>query len=443
MESLLKRGQMVVARGMRSGCTILDVLGEGGQAEVYRARIGSNDYALKWYRPEYLKADRRVEERLKEAINRGTPGEQFLWPFDLVSLPGAQNCSGYVMPIKPPQFISLVDLLRRKSEPTFRVLATVAFLLADSFYRLHAAGLCYRDINFGNIFFEPETGDIRIGDTDNVDVDRRPGGIMGTWGFLAPEVGRREADPSSMTDRFSLAVLLFYIFMLGHPLKGKRELELAYDATDPDGSRRLCCDKPVFVFDPSDESNRPIPGVQDVLPNFWAIYPQSLRDLFTRSFTSGLKDPDMRVMENEWRKEMCRLRDSIFHCPQCTAENFLDLDRVRQKLAPTPCWSCQAALEMPARLRVGTKHDTHLFVLTAGAKLYGHHLNSEQYNFTTPMGEVTLNPPGVRNLSLYTWTVRAEGGWSAEAAPGNVLPLRDGARIHFGVSEGECRIPAV
>ena len=61
---------------------------------------------------------------------------------------------------------------------------------------------------------------------------------MGTWGFMAPEVGRREADPSAMTDRFSLAVLLFYIFMLGHPLKGRLEMELSFQADDPDGSRR-------------------------------------------------------------------------------------------------------------------------------------------------------------------------------------------------------------
>ncbi len=83
---------------------------------------------------------------------------------------------------------------------------------------------------------------------------------MGTWGFMAPEVCRREVEPNAATDRFSLAILLFYIFMLGHPLKGKRELELAFDKSDIDGSRRLCGDDPVFVFDPANASNRPIPG---------------------------------------------------------------------------------------------------------------------------------------------------------------------------------------
>ena len=32
---------------------------------MYRAQIGDQDYALKWYRKEYVHADRRLWERLK------------------------------------------------------------------------------------------------------------------------------------------------------------------------------------------------------------------------------------------------------------------------------------------------------------------------------------------------------------------------------------------
>jgi serine/threonine protein kinase len=100
------------------------------------------------------------------------------------------------MPIKPPVFISLVELICRKAEPSFRVLCGVGFRLAHSFLKLHAAGLCYRDITFGNVFFDPVTGDIRIADTDNVDVNLKPGAIKGTPGFMAPEVGRDEVLPT-------------------------------------------------------------------------------------------------------------------------------------------------------------------------------------------------------------------------------------------------------
>jgi hypothetical protein len=177
MDGLLKQGQMLVARNMESAVVIEDVLGEGAQAEVYRARIGDSCFAVKWYKPEYLGVDSRLWDRLKVAIDAGSPTEQFLWPFDFVSLPRTTGYRGYLMPIKPPEYISMVDLLRRQCEPAFRALTMVGFNLANSFLKLHAEGLCYRDMNFGNVFFHPDTGDIRIADTDNVDVNLKAGGI--------------------------------------------------------------------------------------------------------------------------------------------------------------------------------------------------------------------------------------------------------------------------
>ena len=220
--------------------------------------------------------------------------------------------AGYLMPIKTPNFISMSDLLGCQTEPSFRALSRVGFQLAHSFLKLHAAGLCYRDINFGNVFFNPDDGDIRIADNDNVDVNLTPGGIKGTAWLHGARGGQRCGGPQCSSDRFSLAVLLFFIFMVGHPLKGKRELTLPYNATDPDQSHRLCALEPVFIFDPNNDSNRPQPGIHDNPMSFWPIYPGSLRKLFTRAFTVGLHDPDARMMENEWRKEMSALRDSIF-----------------------------------------------------------------------------------------------------------------------------------
>jgi len=57
---------------------------------------------------------------------------------------------------------SINDLMKRRIEPSFRALLTAGLELADSFLRLHAKGLCYRDILFGNVFFEPDTGKISI-----------------------------------------------------------------------------------------------------------------------------------------------------------------------------------------------------------------------------------------------------------------------------------------
>jgi DNA-binding helix-hairpin-helix protein with protein kinase domain len=439
-EGMLKRGQVLIARNMQFSAVIEDTLGEGARAEVYRARIGNATYALKWYRPEYLAGDPKLWERLKVAINSEPPTEQFLWPFDLVSHPRSDTFGGYLMPIRSPEFINLADLMRLQTEPSFHVRSNVGFSLAQSFFKLHAAGLCYRDINFRNVFFNPDTGDIRMGDTDNVDVILAPGSIKGTPGFMAPEVANGVVEPNAASDRFALAVLLFFIFVMGHPLKGERELTLPYDAADPDQWHRLCALDPVFIFDPHNESNRPQPGVHDNPLRFWPIYPASLRKLFTRAFTLGLYDPDARVMENEWRKEMCALRDAIFYCPSCGAENFFDLERVRQKKALGPCRGCHLALDNPPRMRLGAANGSQLVTLRRGTQLFAHHLEGDMYNFANPLAEVVINPLGLKNLSPAKWTSRGQDGLVTEVQANEVLPLPADCRINFGKTEGQVRL---
>lgn len=440
MEWMLQQGQKLVARGMQSALTVEGILGEGTQAEVFRVRIGNSYHALKWYRQEYLAVDLRLWDRLNVAIQNGSPTEQFLWPFDLVGAHRYGGCGGYLMPIKPDGFISLVDLIRGQTKPTFKALCTAGFRLAHSFLKLHAAGLCYRDINFGNVFFHPDTGDIRIADTDNVDINHKPGIIKGTPGFMAPEVGRDEIQPNASSDRFSLAVLLFYMFMLSHPLKGKREVDLSFDSTDPDGSNRLCVTNPVFVFHPIDDSNRPHPKFHGNLLSFWEIYPASFQKLFTRAFTVGLFDPDARIMENEWRKEMCVLRDSIFECPHCTAELFFDIEHVKQKIDPDPCWGCGAQLPYPPRLRIGDANDASIVVLNKNAELFAHHMERDTYNFSTPLARVVSNPLGLINLSKQKWTSYAASGTVSETDVNQTLSLPANCHINFGRISGEVKL---
>jgi eukaryotic-like serine/threonine-protein kinase len=440
MDWLLKRGQMLVARGMHSACIIQDLLGEGGQAEVYRARIGDRDYALKWYRQEYLNADRRLWERLKTSINTGSPTDRFLWPFDLVSLPNTQEYGGYLMPIRPQEFIPVVEVTWGKLETSFRALTTLGYEMADSFMKLHALGMCYRDINYGNFFFHPRTGEIRIADTDNVDVNMKPGSILGTPSFMAPEVGRGQMLPNSMTDRFSMAVLLFNLLMIGHPLKGKREGELPYREDDPDGSARLCCEDPIFVFDPLNDANRPVPNIHKAMMSYWPIYPESLQHLFIHTFTKGLHDPEARVMDKEWRKEMVALRDSIFECPACEAENFFVIDRVKRKQPLNPCWSCGRELALPPRMRISGKHGATLVMLSKGAQLFPHHIEGDEYNFTTVLAEVVAGSLGLKNLGIKPWTATRQDGTSTEIPRGALLHLSEGCRIHFGKAEAEIKL---
>jgi serine/threonine protein kinase len=114
-------------------------------------------------------------------------------------------------------------------------------------------GLCYRDISFGNVFFDPDTGEVLICDNDNVAVDGEGKiGVLGTPRFMAPEIVRGEALPSMHTDVFSLAVLLFYMLIMHHPLEGKREL--AIKCLDLPAMNKLYGTDPLFIYDPDDDS---------------------------------------------------------------------------------------------------------------------------------------------------------------------------------------------
>jgi serine/threonine protein kinase len=439
MSQMLKPDSLVRAESTQMDCTVGQFLGGGAQGEVYRATLAGHTLALKWYLPDAATAQQKSS--LEHLIRKGPPSSRFLWPIELaasVHLPGF----GYLMPLREARFRGIVDLMKGRIDPSFRALATAGFDLAHSFLQLHSKGLCYRDISFGNLFIDPPSGEILICDNDNVVVDGdRSGGILGTPRFMAPEVVRGEALPGTQSDLFSLAVLLFYLFVLHHPLEGQQEHLI--HSFDLPAMTQLYGTDPVFIFHPTDHTNAPVPGYHDNALAFWPIYPQFLRDLFTRAFTDGIQDPAHgRVREGEWRAAMIRLRDSILYCHHCGAENFYDAQRIRVSPAPV-CWSCRRDWKLPFRIRVGRS----VVVLNHDTQLYPHHVDEQRpYDFSSPMAAISRHPSqpdlwGLRNLTSETWSFQtALEPVAAEIQPGRTVALAAGTRINFGKSVGEIRL---
>ena len=438
MNQILESGQIVHTESGVS-CEVGQFLGGGGQGEVYKADVGGKTVALKWYFP--AQATPKQREGLETLIKKGPPNDKFLWPLELTSSPDVPGF-GYIMPLRGPRFKGIVDLMKRRIEPTFRALATAGLQLADSYLELHAQGFCYRDISFGNVFFDPDSGEALICDNDNVAVDKQEqSGVLGTPRFMAPEIVRGEAKPSTQTDLFSLSVLLFYMLMVHHPLEGKQEL--AIKCLDLPAMNRLYGTDPLFIFDPDDDSNRPVPVYHDNAIVFWPLYPQFLRDLFIEAFTVGLHDPLERVRESEWRAAMVRLRDSVFYCANCGAESFYDVEAFRAaggKLGV--CWACDEALVLPPRLRI----EKGIVMLNHDTQLYPHHLDDQRmYDFSQPLAEVTQHPTrpdlwGLKNLTTEKWVITTDDGTVKDVEPGRNVPLAVGTRINFGKKEGEIRV---
>jgi len=436
MNGILKVRQTVQTTCSDMPCVVEALLGGGGQGEVYRANLDGKPVALKWYFPASATPEQRAA--LEMMITRGAPNEKFLWPMELVSMENVPGF-GYIMPLREPHYQGIVALMKRRVEPSFRALATAGLSLAHSYFQLHAQGLCYCDINFGNVFFDPKTGDIRICDNDNVIVNGGTPFVNGTMGFMAPEVVRGEALPSRRTDLFSLAVLLFYMFMLHHPLEGKQEA--AIGILDEPAMKQLYGTAPVFIFDPNDRSNAPVPGYQDNALIFWSVYPQFLRALFTQSFTKGLHDPQNgRVIENQWCAAMVRLRDAIVYCPHCGAENFYDAATPQLAGGQLPaCLSCTKAVQLPGHLRLAQ----HPVMLNRDTQLFPHHVDDQRlYDFSQPVAAVTQHPTdpriwGLKNVSSTKWVLTTADGKMRDVEPGRSAALQVGTKIHFGKVEGE------
>ncbi len=443
MNELLQSKQ-VVQSGSGQQCKVIKFLGGGGQGEVYEADWGGGKYALKWYYENSATPDQRAA--LETLIAEGKPSERFLWPEDLAFANGVPGF-GYIMRLRPPQYQSLNEFVAGRIHPTYVALIVTGLELTRAFRNLHNKGLCYRDISFGNAFFDPHTGEVLICDNDNVTINRTSrGGVLGTPDFMAPEIVRMEALPSNKTDLYSLAVLLFYIFHLGHPLSGKRVKSIR--CWDSPARERIYGKEPIFIFDPHDDSNSALDLAHDptgetggTALTYWNLYPQFFRNIFIKAFTTGVHDPDTRVTELEWLDTLASLRDSLFRCG-CGSPNFYDVERVKTSGKQTAqCWSCKQVPKLPFRIRVGRSE----VMLNADSKLYAHHTESgRSYDFSKVVAEVVRHPKdpnvwGLKNLSGEKWVATLTNGAVSDVVPDRSVPLAINTRINFGQTEGEIR----
>jgi eukaryotic-like serine/threonine-protein kinase len=433
MEALLRPGHRLRLERAGAVLQVGERIGEGGQGVVHEATMDSARFAVKWYRQGPYTD--QLRDSIISLVQRGQPPHPaFVWPIDM-AVSDRVSGFGYVMRLLEPRFVSIPQVLNREMQPSFRVMAVLGRELVDAFAALHSSGLCYRDISFGNLRVDPVTAEVAIIDIDNIGTDGAKTLVKGTGRFMAPEIVRNEAMPTTSTDLHSLAVLLFYLFMHGHPLMGSRtDSSLSWQdgvhISETELTLRTFGTMPLFVFDPDDDANRPVPG--DRMTAWWEMYPDFLREVFTRAFTSGLTDASLfgRVVESVWRRALLRLQGSVFECAGCGAAVLYDPDN-----ADRQCWGCDSPLPKPPLLVLPQA----TLVIAEGAVLTGDHLRRDRdYRSVRAMVETHPGRPGrfvLRNMTDRSWDIFPHGEEAKSVLPGQRMGVRP-MTIDFGSVRG-------
>lgn len=429
---MLTPGTKVSLRDGMTG-TVGDYLGEGTQGWVHLLETDQGEtLALKWYKPLDADQARHQREAIGALVAYRPPPRRFLWPISVATIEGVDGF-GYVMPLRPATYVDLVSLFAGTDEhgavvdPSFAVVFNLAFGLLRGFGNLHTEGFAYRDINFGNLFFDPADGAVLICDCDNVGVDDTKGLVIGTPRFMAPEIVRGDEAPSIDTDRWSLAVLVFYILLQGHPLEGER----CNGFEDEAWMRLHFGEEPLFCLDEGDTSNRPLPD--SPVTTYWAFYPEWLRRLFRRSFTEGIAVKDRRVLDSEWIEAMVRLRDSIMVCPSCGGTCLWDREHT-----DATCVRCDGPLPVPLVVVIKNRE----IVISSETCIMTSHFDF-RYDEAAIVASAAEHPrhPGMfgfANASQDPWTMR-QGDHDGVVGPGQAVQVIEGVEIDFPLGTGVIR----
>jgi len=397
---------------------ILKEIGRGGQGIVYLSEYQGHNYALKWYTQKYSDD---FYNNLRENIQHGAPSKAFLWPLMLTT---KHNGSfGYAMELRKKDFYEFGDYLLAKVKfQSISAMIEAALQICEGFYHLHLRGFSYQDINDGNFFINPHTGDVLICDNDNVTAQGQNTGILGKARYMAPEIIAGQ-KPDKYSDYFSLAVILFMLFYGNHPFEGKKVVSCP--CMTEENERKHFGSEAIFILDKNDRTNLPVRGVHHNVIRRWPLFTKVLQDAFIEAFSQELiKNPTQRMMESKWEKIIRQVRNQLVLCNSCENETFAGSDFV------STCINCGRPVEVKFRLQT---NDHGILALTPKKiVLLG--------KIKEPVAVVRVSKKNaeivaMQNLAQAKWVVETPDGKLKDINPTEFLPLEKGMKIYFAQHE--------
>ena len=467
------------------------IIGSGGMKDVYFSPDKS--YVVAFFRD---KQDANAKDRLKnitgiyrEGIFNRAGGEYwkdlYCWPTKIVEYNGKL---GLVCPTYHKDFFFAIgsknsDFLQiRGKEKNGKWYASamhqnrslapeekgnwfnyfqICIAISRAVHRLHAAGLAHSDLSFNNVLVAPTLGKACIIDIDGLVVPGKfPPDVLGTKEFIAPEVyatkhlnitDLNRKLPCIATDRYALAVMIYFYLLFRDPLDGKKIWD-----TDVNRDEELKRGKNALFIENAKDTTNSV-KVSDLKPSQipqgdpakipYSVCGPYLKTLFDRAFIDGLHDPSKRPTADEWTQGLLKTVDLMQPCqnPNCWHKWFVFDNTYKPKcpfcgteykgqLPVLHLYSSRrAGTFTPDDYRVMVYHNQHLYLWHANRNISpNERLTAEQKR---PVGSFVFhnNKWLLRNQKLNDLEDKTE---NRKIPIGQDVELTDGKQILLSKEEG-------
>jgi len=213
-----------------AGYRLLERVGEGGTAEVYRASHPEHGpCAFKVLRSRLAGDPTAVKRFLREAGY----GSRVRHPGVVRTYDYGEADGLYYLALEWAEGKSLADYVHRAGPLAPALVGAVVGQLADALGAAHQAGIIHRDLKPENIVYDPAVQRVKLldfgiaRDADLPAEERltRTGFFVGTLKYVAPEALSGELV-DGRADIYSLATIAYWLLTGRHPYTGRSPREL-------------------------------------------------------------------------------------------------------------------------------------------------------------------------------------------------------------------------
>jgi serine/threonine-protein kinase len=213
-----------------AGYRLLERVGEGGTAEVYRAEHPEHGAAAFKVLRQRLRGD---PVAVKRFLRESGYGARVRHPGVVRTYDFGESDGLHYLALEWAAGESLASFINRSAPMPPSQVANIVRQLGDALAAAHQAGIIHRDLKPENIMYDPQTervllldfGIARDAELPPAERLTRTGFFVGTLQYVAPEALSGELV-DGRADIYSLATITYYMLTGHHPYSGRNPREL-------------------------------------------------------------------------------------------------------------------------------------------------------------------------------------------------------------------------